>query len=158
MKIDIKKFKWMKKEAIEEYNKIDQVFCPYLGEDVVFNNKGLRHLRFKSWNRSRSVADQYMRFKLLKFAVKVLKDSYTLQEFSESKNLERVQINSRWEQRAVAVKYYGFVAIIDEVRIKVIVKEVKSGNKFFWSLIPCWKQDRGKLNKKILHIGNLEDD
>lgn len=158
MKIDLKKFKLIREESIKRYNKIGSVHCPYFGEKIIFNNRGLRHLRFKSWNRSRSISDQYMRFRLLDLAVQVIKKSNTLQEYSEAKNLERIQINSRWEQRAVRVNYYGFVAIIDELRIKVIVKEINRGQKLFWSLIPCWKQDRKFLNKKIFHLGNLEED
>ena len=118
----------------------------------------MQHLKFKAWNKTRSLNDQYMRFKLLKYAPSILKKSHTLQEYNEKNNMERVKVNSRWEERAVKVYYYGFVAIIDEIRIKVIVKEIKGGGKYFWSIIPCWKQDKSVLYKKILHEGDLERD
>jgi hypothetical protein len=52
------------------------------------------------------------------------------------------------------VNYYGFVAIIKDARMKVIVKRVGDGTPFFWSLIPFWKNDkRNNGNKKILHAG-----
>ncbi len=118
----------------------------------------MQHLKFKAWNKTRSIQDQYMRFKLLKYAPEVVKKSHTLQEICTKKNLEKVQTNSRWETKAIVVNYYGFIAILDEIRIKAIVKEVGSGEKYFWSIIPCWKQDISILNKKILHEGDLERD
>lgn len=158
MEIDQQKFERIKKEAIEFYNSIGEIKCPYFSGKVSFNTLGMQHLKFKSWNRTRTKPDQYMRFKLLKYAPEVIKKSNTLQEISRKKNLERVKTNARWEEKAIEVNYYGFVAILDEIRIKIIVKEIKSGEKYFWSIIPCWKQDKGILNKKILHEGDLEND
>jgi len=153
------KFNKMKKESIKFYNDISKIKCPYFqNEKIVFNNKGMKHLKFKSWNKTRSIKDQYMRLKLLKYAPEIIKKSHTLQELCEKKSFERIQINSRWEQRMLGITYYGFVAIIDEVRIKVIIKETEGGKKYFWSIIPCWKQDKPVLDKKILHEGDLEKD
>jgi len=150
------KFIRTKKSAIKFYSMIKNVKCPYFSDNVSFDARGMAHLKFKTWNKTRLVKDQYMRFKLLKFAPEVIRKSHTLQEYCERKNLERIKINNRWEKRAMNVYYYGFVAIVDEIRIKIIVKEIKGGEKYFWSIIPCWKQDKSILNKKILHEGNLE--
>jgi len=158
VEIDFKKFNKLKKESINFYNSLEKVKCPYFSDDISFNSKGMRHLKFKSWNKSRSVKDQYMRFKLLKYAPEIIKKSNTLQEVCQKKNFERIKTNTRWEDKAIEVNYYGFVAIMDEIRIKVIIKEIIGGEKYFWSIIPCWKQDKTILNKKILHEGNLEKD
>lgn len=158
MRINFQKFKQMKKEAIKFYNSIGKIKCPYFSDKISFNSKGMQHLKFKSWNKTRSIQDQYMRFKLLKYAPDVIKKSNTLQEICRKKNFERIQTNSRWEEKAIEVNYYGFVAIINEIRIKVIIKEVSGGEKYFWSIIPCWKQNKSILNKKILHEGDLEND
>ena len=158
MKFSSKQFDLVKNEAKETYNQFTKVKCPYFSDQVAFNAKGMQHLKFKAWNKTRSIQDQYMRFKLLKYAPEVIKKSNTLQEICQKKNFERIKINSRWEERAATVNYYGFVAIINEIRIKVIVKEIVGGEKYFWSIIPCWKQDKSVLNKKILHEGNLEKD
>lgn len=158
MKIDIKKFDIIKKESAEYYHSLGKVKCPYFSDFVAFNSKGIGHLKFKAWNKTRSIRDQYMRFKLLKYAPEIIKKSHTLQEFCERKVMQRTQVNSRWENRAVVVSYYGFIAIIDEIRTKIIVKETKGGEKYFWSIIPSWKQDKSVLNKKILHEGDLESD
>lgn len=158
MQIDFEKFQRIKKESTEFYNNIGKIKCPYFSDDISFNSKGMRHLKFKSWNKSRSAKDKYMRFRLLKYAPEIVKKSHTLQEYCNKNNFERIQINSRWEERMTNVNYYGFIAIVDEIRIKIIIKETKNGEKFFWSIIPCWKQNKSILNKKILHEGDLESD
>ena len=159
MKISQEKFNSVKVKAEEFYKKISKVYCPYFQENVSFNAKGLNHIKFKNWNRTRLIEDQYLRLKFLHLAVEVIKKSHTLQEFREAKGFERQKINSRWERRLVEIKYYAFVAILNNVRIKVIIKEAGGGNKFFWSICPFWRQkkDRNGKNKKILYDGDLEN-
>ena len=164
--INLEKLEKVKQEAEEFYATIGDVFCPYLKGEVSFNAKGLEHLKFKERGKARVVMDQYVRLKLLPLAPRIIRQSNTLQELFETKRLEQQKINSRWERRLVSVTYYGFVAIINGARIKIIVKDVKGGNKFFWSLIPFWKYNKkgegGRnipyRNKKILHAGDLETD
>ena len=55
------------------------------------------------------------------------------------------------------VIYYEFIAVINNIRVKVIVKEVLGGEKHFWSVIPFWGIDKA-TNKRILHSGDLEND
>lgn len=123
-----------------------------------FNAKGLDHIKFKEWNKARVVEDQYLRLKFLHLAPRVLEKSNTLQEFRETRNFERQKINSRWESRLVFVKYYAFIAIFEEIRIKIIVKQIEGAKKIFWSICPYWRQKRnydGKI-KKALYDGDLE--
>lgn len=55
------------------------------------------------------------------------------------------------------VTFYEFIAVLNNVRVKVIVKEVLGGEKHFWSIIPYWGLD--KVNyKRILHTGDPEQD
>jgi hypothetical protein len=121
-------------------------------------------LKFKGKNRARLVIDQYVRLKLLKLAPHIIEKSHTLQEFYETQKFEQQKINSRWENRLIKVTYYGFVAIVNQARIKIIIKQTEGGNKFFWSLIPFWKNNRKNSgnnnlpNKKILHAGDMEGD
>jgi len=163
MDIEQGKFDRSKAESEDAYRKIGEVYCPYLKEKVAFNAKGLEHVKLKERNKARSKIDQYMRLRLLAIAPKIVTSSHTLQEFYETKKLETQKINSRWEDRVRTVRYYGFVAIIKSARIKIIVKEIEGGNKFFWSIIPFWKNHQknsgnNSINKKILHAGNMEED
>lgn len=158
MEINPKKFNKIKDKAEKFYKEIQEIYCPYFKEKVAFNSKGLNHIKFKEWNKARLVESQYLRLKFLHLAPEVIKKSHTLQEIRESNNFERQKINSRWERRMMIVRYYAFVAILDNIRLKIIVKEINGGKKFFWSIYPHWRQKRsddGK-NKKILHEGNLE--
>ncbi len=159
IKISKEKLEKTKQESITEYNKIGSVFCPYLKCEVAFNSKGIEHLKFKEKNKPRSPEEQYLRFKLLPLAGHIIKNSHTIQEYFETKRFEKQKINSRWEGGLVEVFYYGFVAIINNARLKIIIKETRGGNKFFYSIIPFWKNNRkNSTNKKILHAGNMETD
>lgn len=159
MEVDPKKFEQIKGDAEIFYRGIGEVICPFFKEPVSFNAKGLDHIKFKEWNKARSNVEQYIRFRLLPLAPQIIRESNTLQEFYETKKLERQKINSRWEHRAVQVRYYAFVAIIRRARVKVVVKDIEGGKRFFWSIIPFWKVRRdseGNRIKKILHEGDLE--
>ena len=112
MEIPEEKFKTIREQAEEEYKNIDKIRCPYLNDEVHFNNEGFEHLLFKSWNRTRSRIEQYTRLRLLKLAPEILKKSHTLQEYDERKIFVRQKINSRWERRVKIVRYYIFLSLI----------------------------------------------
>ena len=61
VEIDINKFKKLKDETVTLYKTFGNIKCPYLNAKVAFTTKGLKHLEFKGWNRSRPIKDQYMR-------------------------------------------------------------------------------------------------
>lgn len=158
MEINPEKFAKVKSDAEIFYKALGDVHCPYFKEMIAFNTKGLDHIKFKDWNRTRLVRDQYLRLKFLHLAPEIIKKTHTLQEFRETKNFERQKINSRWEHRMINVKYYAFIAIMNDIRVKIIIKEIEKGKKCFWSICPYWKQRKdhdGKI-KKVLHDGDLE--
>ncbi len=162
MEVDDKKFDKLRKQAENDYESIGKVWCPYLKEDIHFNTTGFQHLLFKSWNRTRSRNEQFIRLKLLPLAVEVISKSHTLQEYNESRIFVRQKINSRWQKILKTVRYYVFIVVIRDkkVRIKVIVKEIDGGAKFFHSLYPSWKvaKDSFGARKKIFYSGDLEQD
>ena len=124
MQIDDKKFNKVKNKANKYYKSIGKVMCPYFKDYVHFNVNGFDHLLFKTWNRGRSKKEQYTRLRLLPLVVKIVSRSHTLQEYDERRMFVRQKINSRWEKRVKLVRYYAFVAIIQEVRLKIIIKEI----------------------------------
>jgi len=160
MEIPEDKFKIAREQAEIEYKNIGKIRCPYLCDDVHFNNEGFEHLLFKSWNKTRNRIEQYTRLRLLKLAPEILKKSHTLQEYNECKLFVRQKINSRWEKRIKIVRYYVFIAIIKNARVKIIVKEIEGGVKYFYSLYPSWKvttNNDGK-QRKVFYSGNPETD
>jgi len=152
-----KDFEIVKARAEEFYASLREVHCPYFGEKIAFNAKGLRHLKFKSDQQARSRDEQYTRFKLLHHAPEALKNSSTVEGIWHTKKFEEQKTNSRWERMIKEVVFYEFIAVLDNVRMKVIVKEVRGGEKHFWSVIPHWGIDKIS-SKRILHSGDPEHD
>ncbi|MEK7161692.1 MAG: hypothetical protein AAB729_03315 [Patescibacteria group bacterium] len=157
--IDKEKLDQIKKASEEEYKRITKVRCPYLNGDVHFNAEGFEHLLYKKWDSPRSKEEQYTRLKLLPLAVKVISQSHTLQEYNESKMFVRVQSNSKWTKELKLVKYYIFMAVLNNVLVKIIVREIEGRNKNFYSIIPKWRTEiKEGQHKRILYTGNLEED
>ena len=160
MEIEEEKFKRLREKAERDYEAIGKIRCPYFKEDVHFNTEGFRHLLFKSWNKTRSRTEQYMRLKLLPFAVELIENAHTLQEYDQRKLFVRQKTSSRWCKTLKLVRYYVFTGIFQdkEIRIKVIVKEIAGGAKFFHSVYPSWRVVRDSFGrkKKVFYSGNLE--
>ncbi len=157
MQIDLSNFVKVRETGERLYRTFTETYCPYFKEKVRFNAQGLEHLKFKRHGKARPDKDQYMRFKLLQLAPEVLRSSHTLQGLLETKKFERIRVHSRTEQLLKSVQYYEFIALIKRNRVKVIVKQVDNGEKFFWSLIPFWGMDVSTMNR-ILHDGSPEED
>jgi hypothetical protein len=138
------------------YRGLGRVRCPYFQADVQFNAQGFEHLRHKSWNRGRERRDQFMRLKHLARAPQILQLSRTVQGIHETNEWERQHKHGRWEKRLVPVKYYEFVAVLEQRRFKVIIKQLPDGARIFWSLIPFWRQS--EAGTRVLHEGNPATD
>ena len=156
--VDDKNFEKVKSEAEKFYKSIGKVFCPYFGESISFNSKGLSHIKFKSKWDARDRKDQFMRLKNIKLAPEILKKSHTLQELKHAKTFVDIKTNSRKERILKQTVFYGFIAIIRDgnfdKRLKIIIKEVSGGEKHFWSIVPYWKSSK----ELKLHSGNIEED
>ncbi|MDB5188855.1 MAG: hypothetical protein JWM92_453 [Candidatus Nomurabacteria bacterium] len=139
------------------YKEIGEIYCPYLKDTVHFNAEGISHLKFKKRDVSRSMGDQYMRFKLLGMVPEIISQSHTLQGILETKRFEYIKINSRWENILKPVTYYEFIAVVKRDRIKVIVKQVENSQKIFWSIIPSWGMNKS-TKTRVLHEGEPEED
>jgi len=98
-----------------------------------------------------------MRFKLLHLAPDVIRNSKTLQGIWETKSFEKIRVHGRTDIILKDVEYYEFVAVTEDVRVKVIVKQIEEGKRYFWSIIPYWKVDK-KTQKRKLHSGYPEED
>ena len=150
-------FQKVSSDAKVFYAAIGEIHCPYFGEKIIFNTAGFKHLKFKSDKVARSRFEQYARLKLINFAPRVLSLSRTVQGIWVTKCFERIRIHSRTDTVLKPVSYFEFIAVLDNVRVKVIVKQIDSGRKFFWSIIPYWKIDSVN-SRRILHSGKLEND
>jgi hypothetical protein len=150
-------FETVREKAETFYSNVRSVRCPFFKDNVVFNAKGIRHLKFKTDEQARPHRDQYARFKLLPLAPQVLKESHTLQGLWQAKQFEHEKTNGRWERVLRDVTFYEFIAVLDGVRLKVIVKIVGGGDRYFWSVIPFWQIDKG-TSRRLLHSGQPDSD
>lgn len=157
MTLDLENFEEIRTKGEEFYKTITDSHCPYFKEKVFFNAQGLEHLKFKKLRKARSEQDQYMRFKLVHLAPEIIKLSNTLQGKWETKQFEYVKNNSRWEHVMKNVIYYEFIAVLKRNRVKVIVKQVESGKKIFWSIIPFWGMNEETV-ERVLHDGKPSED
>ena len=162
IEISDEKFNRAREDAEKHYEKIGKIWCPYFKEKVHFSTEGFQHLLFKEWNRTRIRIEQYKRLRLLPVAERVIRKSHTLQEYDERNLMVRQKTNSRWQKVMKSVRYYVFIAMdLDiDARVKVVVKEIEGGVKFFYSVYPSWreiKQENGET-KKVFHTGDLEID
>lgn len=130
------------------YQKIGSIYCPYLSEKIYFSSEGFNHLRYRSARCERDHKTQYLRYRLLYLVPRLLALTHTLQEYEK-----------RDSEAHSSVRFFGFIAILDHRKIKVIVKRVGDGRFHFWSIIPNWRT-RKKSDQKLIqnHSGNLLDD
>lgn len=157
MSLDLENFDEVKIKGEDLYKTFSEVMSPYFGGKIYFNSEGMEHLKFKRQRKARPRQDQYMRFRLLHLAPLILETSSTLQGICETKNFERVRTNSRTEMVLKCVTYFEFVAVIEKVRVKIIVKQIENGKRIFWSIIPHWGIDKDSKRRK-LYSGDLESD
>ncbi len=150
-------FDRIKTKGEEIYKSIGEVYCPYFKEKIAFNSKGLEHIKFKQRENPRLEQDQYMRYKLINLAPEILTKSNTIQGIQETRKFERIRVNKRTDTLLKNVSYYEFIAVIKRNRVRIILKQIDGGNKFFWSLIPFWGMDTNTMNR-ILHNGLPEED
>lgn len=132
----------IKNLAYRNYKAVGRIYCPYLKQEVIFNSKGFWHIIYSARNKKRDLKTQLLRFRLLPLAIKVISLTATLQEIEMLK------------QRRII--YYGFIAIVDDWKIKVIVKKVGNGKPYFYSVIPNWVTNRKR--DRSLSKGNMERD
>lgn len=161
MDIPQEKFEKFKEIIRQEYDVIKEIHCPYFNETVKFSSDGFQHLLYKGSSKikQRGQSEQYMRLKLLKLAPKLLRLTKTVQEFHKGNQFVVVKKNKRREMVMKEVKYWGFIAIIDDRKIKVVVKQIGDGFKRFWSIIPNWTTRKSReMFSRVQYSGDLEND
>ena len=122
------------------YKSIGKVFCPYFNEYVFFTELGFEHLRFKNKNKARNSKDRDVRMSLIPTAINIINITRTLQDKISRNRFEERLINNRSEFAMTLVTYYEFLALVNNKKIKIIIKEIAGKDKVFLSVIPLYKQ------------------
>lgn len=145
----------LKENARNDYNKLPEIICPALKLQVSFNGQGFNHIIFKNHRNERDKISQIMRFKLMKKAYYLIGVTTTIQEYE---SINKIFTVKKYKEKKIVNKevfYYGFIAIIDDRKIKVILRKIGNGNLHFWSVIPSWTTNK-KRDQKI--IRNMKGD
>ncbi|MBX9803403.1 MAG: hypothetical protein K2Y04_11640 [Caulobacteraceae bacterium] len=128
--------------AQEIYARTKPVHSPAIGELVTFTAEGFNHVLFKGRRSERERSSQIMRFKLLPWAIRLIKHANTFQEFEETNREYEVKVRKRRRLKTKLVRYWGIIAIFQERKIKVILRKIGNGQLHFWSIVPAWTTNK----------------
>ena len=130
----------LKKQAKELFVKTDFLYCPAIEKTVSVTQKGFKHILFKRGQQSRKRSSQLLRFELLPLAFKLIQLTTTYHEY-EHEVIEGSKNSIYW----------GLIAILDDKKIKVVLRKVGNGNIHFWSVMPNWITSQKRDEKLSLH-------
>lgn len=116
-----------KEEFKKTYNSIETINSPSLKEDVTFNAKGLNHIYYAGNRSERTSGDIAIRQHIFSKAVKLVKTSNII---SGRHIVYRLNKN---------ITYYEMIGLIENRRIKVVLRRMGEGKVHFWSIIPSWQ-------------------
>src|SRR3989344_2502498 len=132
---DISNYEKLREDAQKFYNEINGVFSPAFNQKIQFNAEGFNHIIFKRARSEREKPSQILRFKLLPLAAKLIKISTTYQEFEETIKEIEIQSFKQKIKKAKPIQYWGIIAIIEDRKIKVIIRRIgDNGSLHFWSI------------------------
>jgi hypothetical protein len=156
MDVDPIYFKEKKDKAKAIFDAEREIYCPYFQTRVVLNSDGFHHLQFSA-RREREKKSQLLKFSLLPLAFDIIRRAGTIQEYR--KLLTPIGKPSPRDASIPMkeVEYWGLVAIVREknVKVRVVLRRVGTGNVTFWSVMPDVKFKNGK--HKLAPDG-VEDD
>jgi len=157
---DISNYEKIREDTHNFYGQMGAIHCPALNNELVhFTGEGFNHLIYKGKRRERSKNDQITKFKLLPKVKTIVEISTTYQEYDESFTTLRRKRFKKTVEETATVKYWGFVAIIQNFRVKVIIRQIGNGQKQFWSVIPAWRINHYRDIKLVsMAKGNLAED
>jgi len=156
MDIDHAYFKERKDKAREIFDAEREIYCPYFQTKVVLNSDGFHHLQFSA-RREREKKSQLLKFSLLPLALDIVRKSGTIQEYRKMLTPIGKPSTRDGSIPMKEVEYWGLVAIVRDknVKVRVVLRRVGTGNVTFWSVMPDVKFKNGK--QKLAPDG-IEDD
>lgn len=130
--------KVLKEKAKKFFTETASIGCPaFPNEKIHFNSKGLQHLFYKGPRSKRNLKRIAKNVELLPRAVKLLRLMPIPQE-EDMYALDEKQY-----------KFWAFEGVVDNRRIKVVIRQIGTGKKHFYSVIPAWRKKRfGVRNAK----------
>jgi len=149
-----------KSDAEALYSKFYPIKCQAIGGKYVnFPSNSFNHILYKKGGVGRPKKEQIMRFLCLDLAPKIVSITTTTQEREETLLETTQKVRKKKVKICKSVKYWGFIAIMHNKKVKVIIRQVGDGQIHFWSIIPWWRTTKhGDLVFRDFTYGNLEED
>ena len=157
---DLSNYEKLKEDTQKFYIEIKAIHSPALNEHIYFNSEGFNHIIFKKSRSEREKSSQMLRFKLIPLAKKLIEKSTTYQEFEETLKEFEIKSFKKRIKKTKAVKYWGVIAIIENRKIKVILRKIgENGNIQFWSVVHAWVTNKYRDIKFFSTMkGNPDED
>lgn len=134
----VKDYEEIRRNASILYKSFVSVESPALGRRVFFNSEGFNHLIYSVPKKMRDKRVQILRFDMLEKAKIILETSTTYQEYDEEMVSKKVNRRGSWIAVNIFVQSWGFVAIVQKFRVRVVVTQEGNGSIRFLSVIPAW--------------------
>lgn len=132
----------LKSNTLKYYSGLNPIRCPALNNIITFKSVGFNHIIYQKANHERDRESQMLRLKLLPLAVKLIGLSTTYQEYESIIQKLSIQRHSVRTHQNKEVIFWGLIAIIDNRKIKVILRKIGNGDIHFWSIIPSWTTNK----------------
>jgi hypothetical protein len=156
---DVSNYDNLRDDTRTWFQTLKPVHSPALGGAIQFTSEGFEHIIYKRARAERERTSQMMRLKLLPRAVALIELSTTYQEYEESIKRFEVKRHKKRMQESKTVRYWGIIAIIENRKIKVIVRKIGNGQMHFWSIVPAWTTNKYRDTKFISTMkGTPEED
>lgn len=141
------------------FQSLKPIYSPGLQGYVYFTSEGFEHIIYKRARAERDKSSQGTRFKLLSRAITLIELSTTYQEYEKTIKGFEVKQQKRRVQKSKTVRYWGIIAIVENRKIKVIIRKIGNGQLHFWSVIPAWTTNKYRDTKFISTMkGSPEED
>lgn len=125
-------------ETRETYDNVGEIYCPCLDIKIVFNGQGFHHFKYHGGGEARTTEGIIHKLKLFPLVIPVLKHASAVADYE--KTIEPKNRKSNAPQKEV--EYWSIICEVGrnrDVKVKVVLKRVGTGNIMFWSVMKLRK-------------------
>ncbi len=128
-------YEQLKLKAKKAYSKIGRIHSPALNDEyVAFTNKGFTHLIRKGRN-PRPRSEQAKRFLLIPYAEQIIKNPKATILYRSNETKYYINRHGQKILTTSTARFWTFVDIIKDTKIKVVVRQLNQGQKHFFSIM-----------------------
>lgn len=120
-------------KAKESYVRIGHIWCPALKDHIAFDDAGFHHLIWKN-RKHRSRTEQKRRFRLLPSAERVIAQTKLSIAYQEREIMFLKKKYGEAKIEAAHASFWGLKEERDDQTITVVIRQVDSGDKHFYSI------------------------